>query len=377
MPQRDLGREGAGAGPGEGRLAKESAPSVEDVERDRRRLGHGEVEREQASACEVRSPHDGGEVVDRDGRWRVPDHEGRGRRGVGGGRGRGRRGGSSRRRAARRRAGARGRRTRGGRRGGRRPGGRRRRGGGRRGGRRRGGARRGGRRLGGAGRGGGGGGRGGRGRARRGAGARGRRAGGARRGGRWSGRGGRRRRGRRGGRRRERVGRGDRVEAAEAARLVEAGRADVDGAARERGLHLRGRQRRVLVEEQRGDARRVRRGRRRSEERAEGRAQRKPAGVRDRDPVERDEIGLGANLRRGEIDTGGTMRAERLDGVEGGIVHVDGADGDDRRQRRMPDDAAGGSAVLERSRAEAEELEVTRRPRGPIDQDVGELVGVR
>src|SRR5262249_7415329 len=156
MPQRDLGREGAGAGPGEGRLAKESAPSVEDVERDRRRLGHGEVEREQASACEVRSPHDGGEVVDRDGRWRVPDHEGRGRRGGGGGRARGRRRGSSRRRAARRRAGARGRRTRGGRRGGRRPGGRRRRGRGRRGRRRAGGGRRGGGGGGGGGAGGGG-----------------------------------------------------------------------------------------------------------------------------------------------------------------------------------------------------------------------------
>src|SRR5262249_61247775 len=89
-----------------------------------------------------------------------------------------------------------------------------------------------------------------------------------------------------------------------------------------------------------GAPRRGRGGRRGAEERAEGRTRRKPAGVRDRDAVERDEIGLGANLRCGEIDTGGTMRAERLDGVEAGIVYVDGADGDHRRQRRMPEDAA-------------------------------------
>src|SRR5262249_36615345 len=142
-----------------------------------------------------------------------------------------------------------------------------------------------------------------------------------------------------------------------AARIVEAGCADVDGAARERGLYLRGRQRRIQVEEQRGDARRVRRGRRRAEERTEGRTCWKPAGVRDGDPVERDKIGLGAELQRGEIDTGGTMRAERLDGVEARIMHVDGADGDHRRQRRMPEDAAGGGAVLERRGAQAEELE--------------------
>src|SRR6185369_17602092 len=136
--------------------------------------------------------------------------------------------------------------------------------------------------------------------------------------------------------------------------------------ARERGLYLRGRQCGVLVEEQRRDARRVRRGRRGAEECAEGRTRREPTGVRDRDPVERDEIGLGAELRRGEIDTGGTMRAERLDGVEAGIVDVDGADGDDRRQRRMPDDATGRGAVLDCRRAQAEELEAAWRPRDPI-----------
>ena len=83
---------------------------------------------------------------------------------------------------------------------------------------------------------------------------------------------------------------------AEAARVVEPGCPDVDGAPCEGRLHLRGRQRRVLVEEQRGDTRRVRRGRRRAEEGAEGRAGREAAGVRDRDAVERDEIGLGADL---------------------------------------------------------------------------------
>src|SRR5262249_58589888 len=135
---------------------------------------------------------------------------------------------------------------------------------------------------------------------------------------------------------------------ADAARVVEAGRADDDGAVREGGLHLRGSERRVLVEEQRGDARRVRRGRRRAEEVAEGRAQWKSPGVRDRDAVERHEIGLGANLRRGKIDTGGTMRAERLDGVEAGIVEGDGADGGHRRQRRMAEEAAAGGAARTR-----------------------------
>src|SRR4030095_11493303 len=95
-----------------------------------------------------------------------------------------------------------------------------------------------------------------------------------------------------------------------------------------------------------------------------------------RDAVECDEIGLGAKLGRGEIDTGGTMRAERLDGVEAGIVYVDGADGDRRRHRGMPEEAAGGGAVLDRRRPQAEELEATRRPREPIDQDVGDVVGV-
>ena len=43
MPKRYLRLEGAGAGPGEGRPAKGCPPSVQDVERDRRRFGHGEV----------------------------------------------------------------------------------------------------------------------------------------------------------------------------------------------------------------------------------------------------------------------------------------------------------------------------------------------
>src|SRR5262249_56072656 len=78
--------------------------------------------------------------------------------------------------------------------------------------------------------------------------------GGRRPGGR-AGRAGGRRRGRRAGRGGQRRGRGDCIEAAEAARLVEAGCTDVDGAPRERGLYLRGRQRRGLVEKQRGHAR--------------------------------------------------------------------------------------------------------------------------
>src|SRR5262249_1187386 len=167
-----------------------------------------------------------------------------------------------------------------------------------------------------------------------------------------------------------------RVEAAEAACIVEAGYADVDGAPCERGLYPRGRQRRIAIEKECSDACRMRRGRRCAEERAEGRAGRNPAGVRDRDAVERDEIGLGANLQRGEIDASGSVRAERLDIVEAGIVYVDGADGDHGRQRRMPEDAAGGGAVLERRRAQAEELEAARRSRESIDPDGGTLVRV-
>src|SRR5262245_63408414 len=41
----------------------------------------------------------------------------------------------------------------------------------------------------------------------------------------------------------------------------------------------------------------------------------------------------------------------------------------------MSEDAAGGGAVLQSRRAQAEELEATGLPRDPIDQDVGELVG--
>ena len=70
------------------------------------------------------------------------------------------------------------------------------------------------------------------------------------------------------------------------------------------------------------------------------------------------------------------MGAERLDVVEAGIANVHGADGDHRRQCRMPEDAAGGSAVLHRGRAQAEQLEAARRARNALDEDVGELVGV-
>jgi hypothetical protein len=50
------------------------------------------------------------------------------------------------------------------------------------------------------------------------------------------------------------AGRGHRVEAAEAARIVEAGYADVDGALCERGLYLRRRQCRIPIEKECSDA---------------------------------------------------------------------------------------------------------------------------
>ena len=116
------------------------------------------------------------------------------------------------------------------------------------------------------------------------------------------------------------------------------------------------------------------RGSGRAEESAEGRATREATRIRDRDPVEAGQIGLGAVLARGEVDTGRPLRAERLDLIESRVGGVDGGDRDHLIERRVADDAAGGGHVLDGPGTETEELQPPRRAGEAVDEDVGDRV---
>src|SRR5205823_13113491 len=122
-------------------------------------------------------------------------------------------------------------------------------------------------------------------------------------------------------------------------------------------IYLRGRERGIPCEHEcRGSGGMGCRGRG-TEEPARGWTARKPAGIRDADPVEGDDVRLRARLRRREKDARRTLRAVRLDGGECGVGDVDRADGDRVAQRRLPDDAARRRDVLLPERAETEELQ--------------------